>query len=77
MERPKMGFGVPVASWLRGDLRKLFDEVMDESKIERQGILNVKTVARLKRAYLEGRLSDGERMWYVFSFQLWYNRWMN
>jgi asparagine synthase (glutamine-hydrolysing) len=77
MERPKMGFGVPVASWLRGDLRKLFDEVMDESKIEQQGILNVKTIAKLKRAYLEGRLSDGERMWYVFSFQLWYNRWMN
>ena len=77
MERPKMGFGVPVASWLRGDLRNLFNEVMDESKIAKQGILNPKTVSRLKRAYLEGRLADSERMWYVFSFQLWYHRWMN
>jgi asparagine synthase (glutamine-hydrolysing) len=77
MERPKMGFGVPVASWLRGDLRNLFNEVMDESKIAKQGILNPKTVSRLKRAYLEGRLADSERMWYVFSFQLWYQRWMN
>lgn len=77
MERPKMGFGVPIKDWLRDDLRELFEDVLNLEKIEAQGVLNVVAVKELKEHYLNGELYDIYRLWYVFIFQQWYNRWMN
>lgn len=77
MERPKMGFGIPLKDWLRYDLRELFEDVLDIKKIESQGVLNVQAVKDLKLHYLNGKLYDIYRLWYVFIFQQWYDRWMD
>ena len=76
MDRPKMGFGVPVKDWLRKELKDLFLEVMNRKKIEQQGLFNPVVVDRLVQKFLEGKLHDTERIWYLFVFQLWYRRWM-
>ncbi|MBL7925082.1 MAG: asparagine synthase C-terminal domain-containing protein, partial [Bacteroidia bacterium] len=76
MDRPKMGFGVPVKDWLKHELRDLFEEVMGEELLKRQDCLNTAVVLDLKRDYLEGRLGDFERLWFVFVFLQWYKKWM-
>lgn len=76
MERPKMGFGVPVDKWMRQELRELFEEVLSLKKIEEQGVFNVDQIRRLKEAYLKNEITDVYRIWYIFVFQLWYNKWM-
>jgi asparagine synthase (glutamine-hydrolysing) len=76
MNRPKMGFGVPVKDWLRVELKDLFIEVMDHDLIVKQNLFNPELVKRLKDKFLEGKLHDTERIWFLFVFQLWYKRWM-
>ena len=76
MERPKMGFGVPIDKWLKADLRELFEEVLDPKKITASGVLDLNAVIELKESYLNGSIQDIYRIWYVFVFQQWYNKWM-
>ncbi|MFM9050781.1 MAG: asparagine synthase (glutamine-hydrolyzing), partial [Bacteroidota bacterium] len=77
MERPKMGFGIPLVKWMRSELRDLFNEVMDDRNVAATGILDVETVRNMKTAYLEGRLENFERLWFIFSFLAWHKRWMS
>ncbi len=76
MKRPKMGFGIPVVSWMRNDLRPMFDDVLSDRSIRSIEVLDYSQVAAMRDAYLQGRLENFERLWFVFSFVLWYRRWM-
>ena len=53
MDRPKMGFGVPIYDWLRGDLRYLVDEYLSSSYLKKQNIFNEKEVLRLKERFFK------------------------
>ena len=75
MERPKMGFGVPIQSWLKNELIDLFEEVLSDKVINQQGILNANLVRKLKEDYLSNKLEDFERLWFVFVFLQWYKKW--
>ena len=77
MDRPKMGFGVPIDRWMRNELNDLFEEVMSLEKIKSQGVFNVDEIRKLKKAFLKDEITDVYRIWYVFVFQLWYNKWMS
>ncbi|REJ82306.1 MAG: asparagine synthase (glutamine-hydrolyzing) [Bacteroidetes bacterium] len=77
MNRPKMGFGIPLHKWLRNELKPLFDEHMNDDFIIRQGIFDLNTVRLLRNAYLGGKLPHFEKIWLLFSFQLWYRKWMS
>jgi asparagine synthase (glutamine-hydrolysing) len=75
VDRPKMGFGIPLADWLRGDLRYLVDQHLDPQAIRRQGILDPAAVEKAVSAF---RLNDDHainRVWSVLAFQLWHERW--
>ena len=76
MNRPKMGFGVPIDNWLRNELRELFDEVMNADSADQTGILNKQKVSEIKEGYLNGNYTDIYRIWYIFVFLQWYKRWM-
>jgi asparagine synthase (glutamine-hydrolysing) len=75
MERPKMGFGVPIQSWLKNELIDLFEEVLSDKIINQQDILNANLVRKLKDDYLSNKLEDFERLWFVFVFLQWYKKW--
>ncbi len=76
IQRPKMGFGIPVKNWLRKELRDLFEDILDEKFLKEQDMLNGRLVMELKNEYLNNRLHDFERLWFVFVLLQWYKKWM-
>ena len=73
--RPKRGFSVPIARWMREGLRPLLDETLGEDKLKRQGMFNVPFVRRLLREHWSGRVDHRKTLWTLLCFQLWYDRW--
>ena len=76
MERPKMGFGVPLENWLRMELKDMLTDLINEPHLRRQGIFNVTKAMNLRDDYLAGKPIEFQRLSYLFLFQLWYKRWM-
>ena len=76
MNRPKMGFGIPVAQWLSEDLKPLVDYYFNNAYLEKQGLFNVKEVKKIVNAFYEGKKERAEKIWYLFMFQMWYDKWM-
>lgn len=76
MERPKMGFGVPVERWCREDLLDLFMEHMSDEALSRSGLLNTNEIIPIRDRYLKGNLENFERIWFIFIFQQWFKKWM-
>ncbi|MBY0544315.1 MAG: asparagine synthase (glutamine-hydrolyzing) [Gammaproteobacteria bacterium] len=70
-ERPKMGFGVPLDSWLRGPLRDWAESLLDKSLIERQGFLRAEPIAKKWQEHLSGKRNRQHLLWNVLMFQGW------
>ncbi len=75
MDRPKMGFGVPVAEWMREDLRDLFDEYISTARLKNAGIFNDKNILDWKHKYYAGDTSYFTTLWYIFNYMMWHERW--
>jgi len=73
--RQKRGFSVPIASWMRNELRPLVDESLSEEKLQRQGLFNVAFVRRLLKEHWAGKADHRKTLWTLFCFQLWHDRW--
>lgn len=71
VRRPKHGFGVPVGSWLRGELRDLARDMLDPDRLQQQGIFDPTCVALLLRRHLDGVANHAKELWTLFMFQLW------
>lgn len=76
MERPKMGFAIPVAHWLRDEFSFYLKEFFDAQRIEKQGLFEVDFVNKLVNDFFSGSDDDFELIWFLLSFQLWYDEWM-
>ncbi len=77
MDRPKMGFGIPIAAWLENDLKCFVDQYLDENYVEKQGIFNVAEISRIKKEFYYGKIERAEKIWYILMFQMWYDKWMS
>lgn len=71
VERPKMGFGIPLDEWLRGPLREWASDLLTEDRLRREGYLHSDFITRTWRAHLRGEGSFGYRLWSVLMFQAW------
>lgn len=76
LRRPKKGFGVPVAEWLRTDLKPLADKFFAPEYLARQGLFNPLYIAELYGRHLARRGDYRKELWTLLVFQLWYNRWI-
>jgi asparagine synthase (glutamine-hydrolysing) len=74
VERPKMGFGVPLDSWLRNDLRDWAEALLDESRLRREGYLNPDRIRKKWQEHLSGQRNWQYWLWNVLMFQAWNER---
>ena len=77
MDRPKMGFGIPIANWLEHDLKPFVDQYLSDSFIIKQDIFNNNEIQRIRTSFYQGRAERAEKIWYLLMFQMWYDKWMN
>ncbi|MFY4729442.1 asparagine synthase (glutamine-hydrolyzing) [Nitrospira sp. BLG_2] len=71
VERPKMGFGIPLDSWLRGSLRDWVEASLEESRLKREGYFDPAPIRAKWREHLSGRRNWQYWLWNVLMFQAW------
>jgi len=74
IERPKMGFGVPIDRWLRGPLREWAESLLSEKSLSEQGFLNARRIQETWGEHLSGRRNWQYLLWDVLVFQQWLSR---
>jgi asparagine synthase (glutamine-hydrolysing) len=76
MERPKMGFGIPIENWLCNELKDLVEEYLSEEALKTHGLFNVQAVRKIVEDFFNGRKEKHLKVWYLLMFQMWYKQWM-
>lgn len=71
VERPKMGFGIPLDAWLRGPLRDWAESLLAEDRLRHEGYFKPEPIRAAWQAHLSGQASYGYRLWSVLMFQAW------
>lgn len=76
IERPKMGFGVPIDQWLRGPLKEWASDLLNVDRLKRDGYFNPSLIHQKWEAHLSGKQNWQYHLWSVLMFQLWQDRWL-
>ena len=73
----KQGFMIPLARWLRGDLRPLLDDLLSIERVRARGLFRVERVQALKQEHLAGRRSHADRLWTLMMAELWLREYLD
>jgi asparagine synthase (glutamine-hydrolysing) len=72
LSRPKMGFGVPVGEWLRGDLRPLLDDTILSQRAQHRGYFRPEAVRAIVDEHLARRADRTPHIWSLLMLELWF-----
>jgi len=75
VERPKMGFGIPMQEWLQTQLKKWCCDMLDSSRIKQQGYLDASRVELMLNRFMRGEILWGQHLWSILMFQSWLEEW--
>lgn len=75
IERPKMGFSLPLGAWLRGPLRDWAEELLSEARLRREGYFHPKPVRQVWAEHLSQDRNAEDLLWDVLMFQSWLEHW--
>jgi asparagine synthase (glutamine-hydrolysing) len=73
LNRPKKGFGIPVADWFRGPLKEQMLSVLSPERIGREGFFDRGEVKRLIDDHLVGKRDNRKQLWTLFAFEMWHD----
>jgi len=73
----KQGFMIPLAGWLRTDLRPLLDDLLSPEQVRARGLFRVEAVERLKAEHAAGRRSHADRLWTLMMAELWLREYLD
>lgn len=71
IERPKMGFEVPIGLWLRDSLKDWAADLLDHTRLRREGYFDANLIEKLWQQHLSGRFNWGPQLWNVLMIQAW------
>ncbi len=71
IERPKMGFGIPIDSWLRGPLRDWAEDLLETNRMQAEGFFNPEPIQKMWREHLAGTHNNQYYLWDILVFQEW------
>jgi len=77
LNRPKKGFGIPVAHWFRGPLKEQMLSVLAPDRIARKGFFDPAAVSTLIEDHLDGRRDNRKQLWTLFAFELWHDGYLS
>jgi asparagine synthase (glutamine-hydrolysing) len=77
LERRKMGFGVPVGHWFRGEMQGFLKETLLSEKSLTRGFFNPATIKRLVEQHTRGERDYAHQLWTLLMLELWFERFID
>jgi asparagine synthase (glutamine-hydrolysing) len=75
-ERPKMGFGVPIDRWFRGELKALLLDYLSAERLKREGLFDQGLVEKKIREHMSSEVNHQYRLWTLLMWEMWRERWL-
>ena len=76
INRPKKGFGVPVAKWLNNELKDFTNDLLAGSRLQNQGIFNSDYVSKILAEHRHKIADHRKKIWTLLMFQIWHDKWL-
>ena len=74
IERPKMGFGIPIGLWIKDELREWTETQLSEESFDKHGLLNRSLIYEMWQKHLNGDGNYFSSLWPVIQFNDWYSK---
>ena len=76
MNRPKMGFSLPLNQWFRGDLKPYLYEYINQSSVRDSGVIDAAKAVKIRDHFIAGKTGYDTQIWLLLMFQMWWEKWM-